>query len=210
MNHYFLRGCRRRWCQPLPAGSLFLKAGFFCNRLGFFSLLRPCCLPDEERGRRQWDLTGGRRALFRPGGVHGHDLVEDKERARCPLLKPESRSMLARRARPPRQHDYEDALHFVEGLMRWTDKTLRSNPLHNFPSHTRFSKDPSECLWESWPPPATDRYPTMPRRLAYSTGMISTRRFNARPAAVALGLADSLSPLDSRRIRPASIPFDII
>ena len=53
-----------------------------------------------------------------------------------------------------------------------------------------------------WPQPTA-------RRPVYSIGMISTRRFNARPAAVALGLIGSLSPLDSRCMRPASIPFDI-
>ena len=59
-------------------------------------------------------------------------------------------------------NDYEDALHFVEGLMtRWADKTLRSNPRRNFPSRTRFSKDSIRKLMETLAADARDRYPTV-------------------------------------------------
>ncbi len=59
-------------------------------------------------------------------------------------------------------NDYEDALHFVEGLMtRWADKTLRSNPRRNFPSRTRFSKASIRKLIETLASDARDRYPTV-------------------------------------------------
>ena len=59
-------------------------------------------------------------------------------------------------------NDYEDALHFVEGLMtRWADKTLRSNPRRNFPSRTRFSKESIRKLMETLAADARDRYPTV-------------------------------------------------
>ena len=46
-------------------------------------------------------------------------------------------------------NDYEDTLHFVESLMtRRADKTLRSNPRRNFPSHP-FSKDLIRILMET-------------------------------------------------------------
>ena len=59
-------------------------------------------------------------------------------------------------------NDYEDALHFVEGLMtRWADKRLHSNPRRNFPSRTRFSKDSIRKLIETLASDARDRYPTV-------------------------------------------------
>ena len=59
-------------------------------------------------------------------------------------------------------NDYEDALHFVEGLMtRWADKTLRSNPRRNFPSRTRFSKESIRKLIQTLASDARDRYPTV-------------------------------------------------
>ena len=59
-------------------------------------------------------------------------------------------------------NDYEDALHFVEGLMtRWADKTLRSNPRRNFPSRTRFSKESIRKLIQTLAAEARDRYPTV-------------------------------------------------
>ena len=59
-------------------------------------------------------------------------------------------------------NDYEDALHFVEGLMtRWADKTLHSNPRRNFPSRTRFSKASIRKLMETLASDARDRYPTV-------------------------------------------------
>ena len=59
-------------------------------------------------------------------------------------------------------NDYEDALHFVEGLMtRWADKTLRSNPRRNFPSRTRFSKESIRKLIETLASDARDRYPAV-------------------------------------------------
>lgn len=59
-------------------------------------------------------------------------------------------------------NDYEDALHFVEGLMTcWADKTLRSNPRRNFPSRTRFSKESIRKLMETLAADARDRYPTV-------------------------------------------------
>ena len=59
-------------------------------------------------------------------------------------------------------NDYEDALHFVEGLMtRWADKTLRSNPRRNFPSRTRFSKESIRKLIQTLAADARDRYPTV-------------------------------------------------
>ncbi len=59
-------------------------------------------------------------------------------------------------------NDYEDALHFVEGLMtRWADKTLRSNPRRNFPSRTRFTKESIRALIQTLASDARDRYPTV-------------------------------------------------
>ena len=59
-------------------------------------------------------------------------------------------------------NDYEDALHFVEGLMtRWADKTLRSNPRRNFPSRTRFTKESIRKLIQTLAADARDRYPTV-------------------------------------------------
>ena len=59
-------------------------------------------------------------------------------------------------------NDYEDSLHFVEGLMtRWADKELRSNPRRNFPSRTRFTKESIRRLMETLAADARDRYPTV-------------------------------------------------
>ncbi len=59
-------------------------------------------------------------------------------------------------------NDYEDALHFVEGLTtRWADKTLQSNPRRNFPSRTRFSKESIRKLIQTLAAEARDRYPTV-------------------------------------------------
>ena len=59
-------------------------------------------------------------------------------------------------------NDYEDVLHFVEGLMTlWADKTLRSNPRRNFPSRTRFTKESIRKLMETLASDARDRYPTV-------------------------------------------------
>jgi adenine-specific DNA-methyltransferase len=59
-------------------------------------------------------------------------------------------------------NDYEDSLHFVEGLMtRWADKTIHSNPRRNFPSRTRYTKESIQTLLETLSAEARTRYGTV-------------------------------------------------
>ena len=59
-------------------------------------------------------------------------------------------------------NDYEDSLHFVEGLMtRWADKKIHSNPRRNFPSRTRYTKESIRTLMETLAADARGRYGTV-------------------------------------------------
>ncbi len=59
-------------------------------------------------------------------------------------------------------NDYEDSLHFVEGLMtRWADKKIHSNPRRNFPSRTKYTKESIRTLMETLAADARGRYGTV-------------------------------------------------
>jgi len=59
-------------------------------------------------------------------------------------------------------NDYEDSLHFVEGLMtRWADKKLNANPRRNYPSRTRFNKESIRKLMETMAADARGKYGTV-------------------------------------------------
>jgi adenine-specific DNA-methyltransferase len=59
-------------------------------------------------------------------------------------------------------NDYEDSLHFIEGLMtRWADKAIHSNPRRNFPSRTRYTKESIRSLIETLSAEARTRYGTV-------------------------------------------------
>lgn len=56
-------------------------------------------------------------------------------------------------------NDYEDALHFVEGLMtRWADKELLDNPRKSFRSRTRYNKESMRELMETLAAGARGRF----------------------------------------------------
>lgn len=59
-------------------------------------------------------------------------------------------------------NDYEDSLHFIEGLMsRWADKELQDNPRRNYPSRTRYTKESSRSLMETMAADARGKYGTV-------------------------------------------------
>jgi len=59
-------------------------------------------------------------------------------------------------------NDYEDSLHFVEGLMtRWADKEIKPTPRRNFPSRTRYTKESIKALMESLASGSRGRYGTV-------------------------------------------------
>jgi adenine-specific DNA-methyltransferase len=59
-------------------------------------------------------------------------------------------------------NDYEDSLHFIEGLMtRWADKELQDNPRRNYPSRTRYTKESIRSLMETMAADARGKYGTV-------------------------------------------------
>ncbi|BBO66346.1 hypothetical protein DSCA_02760 [Desulfosarcina alkanivorans] len=59
-------------------------------------------------------------------------------------------------------NDYEDSLHFIEGLMtRWADKKIHSNPRKNFPSRTRYTKESIRSMMETLAADARGKYGTV-------------------------------------------------
>ncbi len=56
-------------------------------------------------------------------------------------------------------NDYEDSLHFVEGLMtRWADKKIGSNPRRSFPSRTKYTKESIRELMTTMASDARGKY----------------------------------------------------
>ena len=56
-------------------------------------------------------------------------------------------------------NDYEDSLHFVEGLMtRWADKQIQDNARRSYPSRTRYSKESMQSLMEALAGNARSKY----------------------------------------------------
>jgi adenine-specific DNA-methyltransferase len=59
-------------------------------------------------------------------------------------------------------NDYENDLHFVEGLMtRWADKQLLDNGRKSYPSRTRFSKESMQTLMEALARESRGKYNTV-------------------------------------------------
>jgi len=59
-------------------------------------------------------------------------------------------------------NDYEDSLHFIEGLMtRWANKKIHSNPRKNFPSRTRYTKESIRPMMETLAADARGKYGTL-------------------------------------------------
>jgi len=59
-------------------------------------------------------------------------------------------------------NDYENDLHFVEGLMtRWADKQLLENGRRSYPSRTRFSKETMQALMEALARESRGKYATV-------------------------------------------------
>ena len=59
-------------------------------------------------------------------------------------------------------NDYEDSLHFIEGLMtRWADKAIQDNPRRSYPSRTKYSKDTMQALMETLASEARGTYATV-------------------------------------------------
>jgi len=59
-------------------------------------------------------------------------------------------------------NDYEDSLHFIEGLMtRWADKKIHSNPRKNFPSRTKYTKESIRSMMETLAADARGKYGTV-------------------------------------------------